>query len=274
MVERVAGRGSSGMDVLSLALREIGPNPATASPDEISAITDVPVFLGYMLSYLLQGILIVQVFVYYISFRQTDALYMKITVFAVFFVECLSVIVRHHDCYNEHYRGRRSFILDCSVGIQGRGRLVRYMHVSINYSSWPLVNRVVFHTGSTMVHAFYCWRIRILHGSWWIIAAIMTLSVVQCVMVAISGTGVFQPEYSGFLEQAPTSTNDSGDLAINVLWLAGSAVADIIIASTLLYLLRRVTAHLPLTSRTATRVERVMGAAIDTGMITAIAASI
>ncbi|KAE9402690.1 hypothetical protein BT96DRAFT_990918 [Gymnopus androsaceus JB14] len=42
----------------------------------------------------------------------------------------------------------------CSVGIQGRGRPVRLYHG----------------------HAFYCWRIRILRGSWWIIAAIMTLS--------------------------------------------------------------------------------------------------
>lgn len=41
-----------------------------------------------------------------------------------------------------------------------------------------------------MVHVFYSWRIRTLKGSWWIVAAVMVLSVVQCITLTISGFGV------------------------------------------------------------------------------------
>lgn len=41
-----------------------------------------------------------------------------------------------------------------------------------------------------MVHAFYCWRIRILGGHWGIIVVVIIISTYQCVMVSISGFGV------------------------------------------------------------------------------------
>jgi len=253
LVGRVSGDGLSGMKVSSLVMR-VGPNLENASPDEFSALTDVPLFLGYMFSYLLQGILVVQVFIYYLSFRRTDPLYMKITVFSVFFTETLSVVFA-------------TMIIVMSI--------IRYGDLSNSIDTWGFkIVAVLCGICSTMVHAFYSWRIRILKGSWWIIVAVMTLSVVQCIMVTISGLGVFQGQYAGFLGAGTESLTDSGVISINVLWLAGSGVADIIIATTLLYLLKRVTARLPLRSRTATRVERVMGTAIDTGMITAIAAII
>jgi len=253
LVGRVAEVGLSGMKAPSLVMR-VGPNVATASADEFSALTDVPLFLGYMLSYLLQGILIVQVFIYYLSFRRTDPLYMKITVFSVFFTETLSVVFA-------------TLIIIMSI--------IKYGDLSNSVETWGFkIVAVLCGICSTMVHAFYSWRIRILKGSWWIVGAIMTLSVIQCIMVTISGLGVFQGQYSGFLGSGTESLKDSGVISINVLWLAGSGVADIIIATTLLYLLKRVTTRLSLKSRTATRVERVMGTAIDTGMITAIAACI
>jgi hypothetical protein len=93
-------------------------------------------------------------------------------------------------------------------------------------------------------------------------------------MVALSAFGAFQGQYGEFLGAGTQSLHDAGLVSINVLWLGGSAVADIIIASTLLYLLNRVATQQQLDSREITRVERVMGTAIDTGMITAIAACI
>jgi hypothetical protein len=240
----VDGRG-----ILNLALRDVNPD---SSADEFSALTDVPLFLGYMISYFLSGIFIVQVFMYYISFRRTDPTYMKLTVFAVFFVEFLSSAFA-------------TMIVIYSIINKG------YLSFSIALWGFKVV-ALLCGIASSMVHAFYCWRIHILGGSWIIIIVIMVLSVVQCVMVALSGFGAFQGG-DAILEAGTQTMDDPALLSINVLWLAGSAVCDIIISSTILLLQNRILKHLK-TDRLATRVERVMSVAVDTGMITAIAACI
>jgi len=242
--------GTGAIDPLvRLAVRGLGLTPSS-SPDRISALTDVPLLVGYMTSYLLQGILSIQVFLYYRSFHRTDPRYIQITVFFCFFVECLSTALA------------TMFVISSiiSVGdLSFSGSLLGYRSVAI-----------LCGLASSLVHASYSWRIHILGGSWIIIIAVMVLSLVQCVMVSISGFGDF-----GVGLASSSLTAFGGSLAVDVLWLSGSAICDIIIALTLLYLLNywHATDRL-ITNQLATRVERVIAIAVDTGMITAISASI
>jgi hypothetical protein len=226
------------------------PDP-TSSPDEFSALTDVPLFLGYIFSYFLSGILVVQIFIYYFSFRRTDPRYMKYTVFAVFVVEFLSTSFA-------------TMIVIWSIIQKG------YLAYSILLWGFKAV-AILCGIASSMVHAFYCWRIHILGGHWMIIAVVMTLSLVQCLMVSLSAFGVFSASDDDILS---SGTDDRKSLFINVLWLGGSAICDIIIASTILVLQGRILKGLEKSHQLTTRVERMMGTAVDTGMITAVGAAI
>jgi len=234
---------------VSEVLRRVGPNLANTSVDEFTALTDVPLFLGYVFSYFLDGILIVQIFLYYLSFRRTDHIFLRTTVFTIFFAQLLSSVIA----------------VDIIIMSMIRfGDLANSIH-TLGFKIVALLCGLCI----TMVHVFYCWRIRMLKGSWWIVVAVMVLSVLQCITVMMSGFGVFQGQYTGFLGAGTETLNDSASLSLNVSWLAGNTIAGIMIATTLLFLRKR--RPLPWT---ATRVETVMGATVGTGMITAVATCI
>ncbi|KAJ3790106.1 hypothetical protein GGU10DRAFT_371579 [Lentinula aff. detonsa] len=195
---------------------DIADGDSGISPDEISAITDVPIFLGYIFCYFLSGILVVQVFMYYLSFRRIDSRYLKLTVLAVFFVESLSTVFA-------------TMIVVMAIIEDG---YLSYSIVLWGFKAVALLSGLV----CSMVHVFYCWRIHILGGRWIIIIAIMILSVTQCVMVSLSGFGAFE---DGDVLGAGTQTiKEPWTLLFNVLWLAGAAICDIIIAITIIHLVR------------------------------------
>ncbi|KAJ4001974.1 hypothetical protein F5050DRAFT_1720919 [Lentinula boryana] len=230
---------------------DIADSDSGISADEFSAITDVPVFLGYIFCYFLSGILVVQVFLYYLSFRRIDFRYIKLTVFAVFFVELLSTVFA-------------TMIVVTSIIEKG---FLSYSIFIWGFKAVALLSGLV----CSMVHAFYCWRIYILGGRWIIIIAIIILSVTQCVMVSLSGFGAFQ--HGDVLEAGNQTITEPWTLCINILWLAGAAICDIIIAVTIIYLQHGIIMKHYTTNRLQMRVERVMNIAIDSGMITAIGAT-
>ncbi|KAJ3982485.1 hypothetical protein F5890DRAFT_363501 [Lentinula detonsa] len=231
---------------------DIADGDSGISPDEISAITDVPIFLGYIFCYFLSGILVVQVFMYYLSFRRIDSRYLKLTVLAVFFVESLSTVFA-------------TMIVVIAIIEDG---YLSYSIVLWGFKAVALLSGLV----CSMVHAFYCWRIHILGGRWIIIIAIMILSVTQCVMVSLSGFGAFE---DGDVLGAGTQTiKEPWILLFNVLWLAGAAICDIIIAITIIHLQHGIIMKHYTTNRLQMRVERGMNIAIDSGMITAIGSAI
>ncbi|KIK68203.1 hypothetical protein GYMLUDRAFT_68084 [Collybiopsis luxurians FD-317 M1] len=217
-----------------------------SSADEFSALT---CFLGYLLSYFLGGILFVQVFTYYFSFRQTDPCWLKIFVFVICLVECASTVCA-------------TVLVISSLIIKG---YLSYSLLDPGFQAVAILNGIA----SSMIHAFYCWRIRVLRGPWAIIVFIMMLSLVQCIMVLISGFGGFSG--GDILGAEISSYVDSSLLDINVLWLSVSAVCDIIITSTILYLQNRIMKDSGSSNPLTTRVKSVV---IHTGMITAIGALI
>ncbi|KAF9078487.1 hypothetical protein BDP27DRAFT_13493 [Rhodocollybia butyracea] len=217
------------------------------------------------MNYFLQGVLFVQVWLYYISFRDTDPRYIKITVFSCLLVEILSTILA------------TTYVLYSIIVVGGMSFEITY----VGFRVMGLLAGLV----STMVHACYSWRIHFLGGHRVIVIIILGLSALQCIMVSLSGFGAFQDKGDdGFLGLAivlsASGSESSTVLAINAVWLTGTAICDIIIATTLLLLLRRTTDRFeraPATldsNRLLARIEKVIGLAIDTGMITAIGATI
>ncbi|KAJ4496124.1 hypothetical protein C8J55DRAFT_11995 [Lentinula edodes] len=209
-------------------------------------------FLGYILSYFLSGILLVQLFLYYLSFHRTDPRQIIITVFAVFFVEFLSTVFA-------------TMIVIMALIVDG------FISYSIFLWGFKIV-ALLSGLAAFMVHAFYCWRIRILGGHWGIIVVVIIISTYQCVMVSISGFGVLE-NGTGILGAGTQTITDPKLLFINVSWLAGTSICDIIIATTILHLQHMIIKKHCTTDQLMGRVERVMSIAIDSGMITAIGAA-
>ncbi|KAF5343022.1 hypothetical protein D9757_014612 [Collybiopsis confluens] len=243
----VSGNEMVGRNMMILLPRSF-PN-ASSSADEFSALTDVPLFLGYMLSYILTGIMLVQVFLYYLYFRRKDPRFMKLTVLALFLVECISSVIA-------------TVIVIYSIITKG------YLSFSILLPAFQAL-AILSGVATSMVHGFYCWRIHVLGGHWSMIVVIMGLSFAQCIMVSIIGSGNLDGDVLG---SGTVSTTQPGYLSFNVV--SGSAVCDIMIATSILYLQNRIMESLGKTSPLASRVERMMSVTIDTGMITAIGAGI
>ncbi|KAJ8080197.1 hypothetical protein PM082_017027 [Marasmius tenuissimus] len=70
----------------------VGNVDGGTSDEDFRAVTDLPLFLGYVLGAFLQGLLVLQVFVYFFSFGK-DKRYMKIFVVFVFTLEWVFTII-------------------------------------------------------------------------------------------------------------------------------------------------------------------------------------
>ncbi|KAL0569688.1 hypothetical protein V5O48_012275 [Marasmius crinis-equi] len=135
------------------------------------ALTDIPLFLGYIISFLLQGVLIVQVFAYCIAFkadRRVDVdTPILLLVWIVFILEWVSTIIA---------------TLAALESLAVDGRLADLTFGLLFKSLSPLCGLVVL-----AVHAFYSFRIYVVGAHIAIPIVIFTLSIVQCLMVIIAG---------------------------------------------------------------------------------------
>ncbi|ESK91186.1 hypothetical protein Moror_2906 [Moniliophthora roreri MCA 2997] len=213
----------------------------TYSPSALSTtspLTDVPIFLGCVASALLLGAMIIQVFTYYIAFRQ-DNRYIKVTVWFVFFAECLSSVLA---------------VTTSSVCLAKSRRLANETDAWL-FQALSVLSGLV----TVIVHCFYAWRIRVLGGNIIIVLAVAILTLIQCTAVIIAGNKVF-------LEANPPNIEP-----FIGLWLSGNIICDIVITGSLVALLRNAILILS-NSREKTKVEKMMIVAVETGMITVLGA--
>ncbi|KAF9064663.1 hypothetical protein BDP27DRAFT_1469189 [Rhodocollybia butyracea] len=123
---------------------------------KLLALTDVPVFIGYMLSYLLQGILFVQMLL------------------LIFIVELASTVVA---------------TVAILQSILFEGQLSASLTVSARtFSCISVLSGLGYYLAATMVQGSYAWRIHVLGGRWKVTVPIMVLSIIQCVMLSYWGS--------------------------------------------------------------------------------------
>ncbi|KAF8839114.1 hypothetical protein BDN67DRAFT_801646 [Paxillus ammoniavirescens] len=165
------------------------------SPDLPS---DVPVALGYALSILLYGILIVQIFIYHTRFSK-DYKGIRIYVWMLFGLETLSVAL----ALFEMLEGAMVHCLSC---------------IPLYISSLPF-RAISILTGliSLMAHGFYCWRIRVMGRSWYIPIFVMMTSSVQCILLGLGAM-------SGSL-----FSSAAGVMWISDIWMIANFVCDLTI---------------------------------------------
>ncbi|KAK1229741.1 hypothetical protein PQX77_007185, partial [Marasmius sp. AFHP31] len=214
------------------------------TPDDVfRALTDLPLFLGYIMSFFLQGVLCVQVFTYYFAFKD-DRKWMKYAVWSVFALEWASTIIAS-------VAALRSIVSE--------GRLFDAVDYTLFKALSPLCGLVVL-----VVHTFYALRIYVVGGHKIISGLILVLSLGQCVMVNVAG-------FTSPLGVGMDVVNNVMVRVACITWLSFTAINDFLIAVTLVILLTRASRTM-LTARAKSRVERGMMICVETGLITGLGA--
>ncbi|KAF9236265.1 hypothetical protein BU15DRAFT_50307, partial [Melanogaster broomeanus] len=198
--------------------------------------------LGYLVSFGLLGVLSLQVFIYATRFR-SDPRWLHLTVFSIFFLEVFnSVLVVYSVIVGAGIR-----CMSCLITGK-RYYVVNGESMSEALSTWAFQALCVL-TGlsSSMVQAFFAWRIWILGRSILIPVVVMVVSLGQCVMLMTGGI-LFDPK----------------------AWLIISATCDILITVRTIQLLFR--GHKESDCRdTQSLVRKLIKLTIETGLVTVVA---
>lgn len=217
---------------------------AVASPTEDYGPLAAPLLMGTLFNWGLFGILSVQVYLYHISFPR-DRWTTKALVYFVYVIDTVQTCLVTRDVFNGYARHYGN--LDVLDSIQTEWLAV------------PVFSSVV----SCTVQVYYAHRIGILSGSQILRGLVCVLALVAGVSGIVAGSQAFRvPKFSELEGTASISTG---------IWLAGDAACDIIIAVLMAYFLLR---HDSKISQTHAIVQRLIRLVIETGTLTALAASI
>ncbi|KAJ7259006.1 hypothetical protein C8J57DRAFT_1472220 [Mycena rebaudengoi] len=209
------------------------------SPSTSSAL------FGALLNFLLFGMLIVQVCLYAICFPQ-DSRAVKALVWTVFVMMLISI------CFNAvdaHFWYAANF-----------GDLTAFGEARFSAFYTPIIGSLV----GLLVQGFFAYRISIFRGAGWVAGLITLISLAQAGGGMASGLSVYIAESrSGGLNNAKTFVVLIR-MPLLYLWLIGSAVSDVLIATSMTYLLLK-TAE-PSTQHIVGRIVRLI---IETNALTA-----
>ncbi|KAF9028781.1 hypothetical protein BDZ89DRAFT_1065866 [Hymenopellis radicata] len=182
------------------------------SPIPIEKLT-VPMLIGYFFNLILFGVLCVQVFIYFQAFLK-DRLWSKCLVAWICFIEILQTTLVVID-------GIRVFG-------SGWGDARALADVGLTWFSVPAMTGISI---SFTAQVFFIWRIRVLSQARLIPAAAFLVSVVQCVAAVWAGVRAHQiRNFTSVLSETFSHTS---------VWLGGTATADLIIAGSLVYYMRK-----------------------------------
>ncbi|KAK7691408.1 hypothetical protein QCA50_004807 [Cerrena zonata] len=168
--------------------------------------------LGYMFNWGLFGALTVQTYVYYLSFPR-DRRSTKVIVYSTYIIELLQTVLSTRDAFR--------------VFGSGWGDLAEMNKVGWLWFSVPVLGSII----SLIAQGFYAFRIWILSKNWWVCSAIISVSMAQCAAGFYSG--YFSHKVGDF------SKVQDGNFRMVSVWLAGTALCDVIIAVSMIWYLQR-----------------------------------
>jgi len=200
-----------------------------------------PILLGVFANMILYGVLIVQTFIYYRTYKK-DALLMKLFVLYLFIVETANT--------------------GFDMAIVYEPLILRYgtPHATTYFPMMFPTEPIMIVAVSTPIQLFLAWRIWLITKGNWIPAIICFLSIVSfgggvwtCIKIVILKRFVLKPELH----------------ASALLWFTASCVVDVIITASLVWSLsRRKTGF----RDTDSAIDRIIRMTVQTGMLTSIAA--
>ncbi|KAJ7210038.1 hypothetical protein GGX14DRAFT_565840 [Mycena pura] len=205
-----------------------------------------PLVLGYMWSWFLYGILVVQVYMYSQVFTR-DSNGIKALVWSMFFLESVFTLLQTIAAWNAY-------------GV-GWGDVDTLTNIDWSWDPLPTMNGFL----AAMAQSFYIWRIYRLTKKPWIPALIACVMLTQMTLASYYGivVSVTERTVAKLISLSPEVT----------AWLVGSATCDLLITITLVSILWR--------QRQETRFQRTTGIinklirfSVETGSVTSAAAII
>ncbi|KIO31275.1 hypothetical protein M407DRAFT_220375 [Tulasnella calospora MUT 4182] len=203
-----------------------------------------PLLLGYLFNYGLYGILILQTYIYYLSFPR-DSRLIKSLVYGLFFLDTIQTIMTTHNAW--HFLS------------SGWGNVGVLADPGWSWIAVPLFSGLV----SSTVQLFFSWRIWKLSGFWWLAGFIGCAALAQGISACV--TGIWFAILNDITKIALL------DVSAGV-WLAGSAITDLFITVSLVYVLRKKTQG-DLSSNTEDIISRLIRMTVQTGAVTTFAAT-
>ncbi|KLO12206.1 hypothetical protein SCHPADRAFT_941393 [Schizopora paradoxa] len=206
--------------------------------------TSGPLLLGYLFNWGLFGVLSVQVYFYHLAFPG-DRRSTKWLVFGIYLLELTQTIMMTHDAfgtYAVHY-GEVEFLYNLQM-----------LPITI-----PILSALV----SCAVQMHYGNLLRVLSGS-----KILGLTVAIFALIQASAALVQAGQTIAIKDRFPLSRKS---FVSETVWLAGSAICDLIIASAMTFTLMQKDTGLPATHALITKLVRII---VETGCLTAITTTV
>ncbi|PBK99130.1 hypothetical protein ARMGADRAFT_1074026 [Armillaria gallica] len=217
-------------------------NSSGEIPTNVEVLTGA-VFIGNLLNWGLFGCLVVQIHFYYLNYSSDRPVIRGLVAFA-FVLEFVQTILVTHD----------AFITFCSQW----GTPSALLRVGYIWLTLPIFGSLM----SFVAQSFYAWRLRLLTKAFWLPAIIVFISLTQFIAGIITGVIVI-------------GINDVRELSKSFkaasVWLAGTAVCDIIIAGCMVYFLRKSKTGF---HRTDALLTRIIVITIETGLASAAVATL
>ncbi|THU79469.1 hypothetical protein K435DRAFT_768729 [Dendrothele bispora CBS 962.96] len=217
-----------------------------ASSEVPSNIVNIagPLVVGYILNSILFGVLLLQVYMYYMSFPN-DRLVLKALVYGCFVLDTAQTIMNISDAF--------------SIFGTGFGDMQNLRKMHLAGLSVPIITGLT----SCAVQNFYAYQLYIISNSKVLSLLIVSVSFIQCTGAMVQGVYAFKVNNLATLQ--------SKTFIECTIWLAGSALCDIIIAVSMTYYLVKSDRGL---RRTHAVIRKLIRLTIETGSATATVATV
>ncbi|KII83630.1 hypothetical protein PLICRDRAFT_180237 [Plicaturopsis crispa FD-325 SS-3] len=207
-----------------------------------------PFFIGSIINWLLLGTLTVQLYIYH-SAQAKDQLIIKVLVYGVYALDVLQTIF--------------ATIASWDYLVKGWGNELVLAEAPWSSSALTICSPII----ALIVMLFFGWRIWRLKNniiSHAVVVLIVLIAFMQCISGVVSSIlFLVNPTREELLKIQSGFT----------VWLAGSFVADVLIAGSLIVILRELRAKSPFAA-TDNLVTRMMAHTVQTGLVTAVAAGL
>ncbi|KAF8797715.1 hypothetical protein BYT27DRAFT_7204122 [Phlegmacium glaucopus] len=211
--------------------------PDVPVPNEILLLVG-PLLLGALISFMLFGVSVVQLYMYNLKFSD-DKLLIQVSVYVIYVLDIFeSVAVA---------------VLAWQSLASGWGRAVSLIFPGWTFSAIPAVTGIV----AAWVQIFYAWRIHMMINWIFIPIVIVAIALAQCAAALSIAIG-FIPMKSILLLRPMFPRT--------IAWLGGAAIADVIISISMVYAL--FSAKKRAFGRTEKVLRRLIRSSVETGVVT------
>ncbi|KAJ7100793.1 hypothetical protein B0H15DRAFT_817319 [Mycena belliarum] len=209
-------------------------------PKNPAAVAHGPMLIGVTINVLLMGVIVMQAYEYFTSYKRRDDRYLKSLVVFVFCANILNTGFAVADVY---------------LALINHFGDVQYLTVS----TWLFVtDPVIVGTVACSVQMFFAWRVQVLTGRWYLGLLTASLALGQLICAMLMAWKCHQyPAWADFVKFT--------DLII--AWMTTTILVDVTITIILVWYLRRHKTGLEGTDQV---VDRLIRLTVQTGMLTSV----